>query len=236
MAAYQGERFIAAQLRSILAQLNEDDEVIVVDDCSADGTRDVVRGFNDSRIQLISHADNQGVTKTFEEALGLASGDVIFLSDQDDVWAADKVQSILHIFQSDHEVTVVASDAALIDQSGESLGRSYYEMRGRFRSGLFANLIRCKFLGCTMAFRSQLLTKALPFPANLTVMHDLWIGSVNALRKGRTFYLNQNLVYYRRHSGAVTAEKLNAAARVKNRVNLIAAVASYWIGNRIGAR
>jgi glycosyltransferase involved in cell wall biosynthesis len=236
MAAFQGEKFICAQLQSILRQLSADDEVIVVDDCSSDGTRDVVRSLRDPRILLVEHARNRGVTKTFEEALGRATGDIIFLSDQDDVWADDKVRAVLDIFQTDSEVMVVASDAALIDQCGKLLGRSYYETRGRFRSGLFSNLIRCKFLGCTMAFRSELLEKVLPFPGKFKVMHDLWIGSVNALRRGRTFYLDQNLVFYRRHSGAVTAGKLNSTRRLKNRLNMVSAVASYWVGNLLRAQ
>jgi glycosyltransferase involved in cell wall biosynthesis len=236
MAAFQGEKFIAAQLQSILVQLSEADEVIVVDDCSGDGTRDVVRRVGDSRIWLIEHAANQGVTKTFENALTHATGDLIFLSDQDDLWAADKVQSILDIFQSKRDVVVVASNAALIDQSGESLGRSYYQLRGRFRSGLLSNLIRCKFLGCTMAFRSELLPKVLPFPHTFQVLHDLWIGSVNSLTRGRTFFLDQNLVLHRRHPDSVTAGKLKTGSRLKNRLHHIGAVGTYWVTSVMGSR
>jgi glycosyltransferase involved in cell wall biosynthesis len=236
MAAFQGEKFIAAQLASILVQLSEADEVIVVDDCSADRTRDVVRRLADSRVRLLEHAVNQGVTKTFEDALTQATGEVIFLSDQDDLWAADKVQSILDIFQSKRDVVVAASNAALIGPSGQPLGPSYYQLRGQFRSGLLSNLIRCKFLGCTMAFRSELLPKVLPFPRTFQVLHDLWIGSVNSLTGGRTFFLDQNLVLYRRHPDSVTAGKLKTGSRLKNRLHHIAAVGTYWVTSRMGSR
>jgi glycosyltransferase involved in cell wall biosynthesis len=236
MAAFQGEKFIAAQLASILVQLSEADEVIVVDDCSADRTRDVVRRMADSRVRLLEHAVNQGVTKTFEDALTQATGEVIFLSDQDDLWAADKVQSILDIFQSQRDVVVAASNAALIGQSGQSLGRSYYQLRGQFRSGLLSNLIRCKFLGCTMAFRSELLPKVLPFPRTFQVLHDLWIGSVNSLTGGRTFFLDQNLVLYRRHPDSVTAGKLKTGSRLKNRLHHLGAVGTYWVTSMMGSR
>jgi glycosyltransferase involved in cell wall biosynthesis len=236
MAAFQGQKFIAAQLESILVQLSTADEVVVVDDCSADGTRDVVRSVADKRVQLIEHAVNQGVTRTFEDALTHATGDVIFLSDQDDLWAANKVQSILDIFQSKPDVVVVASNAALIDQSGESLGCSYYQLRGQFRSGLLSNLIRCKFLGCTMAFRSELLPKVLPFPQTFQVLHDLWIGSVNSLTGGGTFFFDQNLVLYRRHSGSVTAGKLATGLRLRNRLHHIGAIGTYWVTCLMGSR
>jgi glycosyltransferase involved in cell wall biosynthesis len=90
IAAFQGERFIAAQLRSILAQLSGADEMIV-DDHSSDRTCDQVRSMGDSRVRLIERLSNQDVALTFEEALSRAAGSVIFLSDQDAPWAPGKV-------------------------------------------------------------------------------------------------------------------------------------------------
>jgi cellulose synthase/poly-beta-1,6-N-acetylglucosamine synthase-like glycosyltransferase len=68
MATYNGDRYIKAQLQSILKQLTAKDEVIVVDDASTDMTKDVIRSFHDCRVRLIEHNDNHGVLRTFEEA------------------------------------------------------------------------------------------------------------------------------------------------------------------------
>jgi glycosyltransferase involved in cell wall biosynthesis len=84
VATYQGERFVAAQLQSILTQLSDGDEVIIVDDHSMDTTCERIVALGDSRIRLIRHDANRGVAESFEEAISQASGDVIFLSDQDD--------------------------------------------------------------------------------------------------------------------------------------------------------
>jgi glycosyltransferase involved in cell wall biosynthesis len=236
MAAFQGEKFIAMQLRSILVQLAPDDEVIVIDDRSNDGTCEQVRSLRDSRVRLIARAANQGVARTFEQALACSRGTLIFLSDQDDLWAPNKVATILRAFAAHPHVTLVTTDATLIDHDGAPLGSSYYQWRGKFRSGFLSNLIRCKFLGCTMAFRSELLPLVLPFPGNSDVLHDLWIGTVNSVTRGGTLYLDEPLVQYRRHSGAVTARKLSPARRVQIRMHLLRAAAGCWVTKQIGHR
>jgi glycosyltransferase involved in cell wall biosynthesis len=236
MAAFRGEKFIATQLRSILVQLSPDDEVIVVDDGSDDKTCEQVRSLWDRRVRLIERVANQGVAKTFEQALTRASGSVIFLSDQDDVWAPNKVATVLRAFADHPHVTLVATNASLIDHDGAPLGSSYYEWRGKFHSGFLSNLVRCKFLGCTMAFRSRLLPLVLPFPGNPDVLHDLWIGTVNSVTKGGTLYLDQQLVQYRRHPGSVTARKLSPAHRVQIRMHLLAAAAACWLTNLMAHR
>ena len=95
MATYNGEKYIELQLRSILPQLSEDDEVIVSDDASTDQTLDVVRRLNDNRIKIVHHETDHGYTRNFENALKYAKGDYIFLSDQDDEWLPEKVQVTL---------------------------------------------------------------------------------------------------------------------------------------------
>jgi glycosyltransferase involved in cell wall biosynthesis len=232
MAAYQGERYIAAQLRSILEQLAELDEVIVVDDFSSDGTCAAIRAIGDARIRLIKRDVNQGVARSFEEALSLASGDIIFLSDQDDLWMPDKVTKTLDVFRKDAAVTLVATDASLMDERGDETGSSYYAERGRFRHGFLTNLLCCKFLGCTMAFRSEVLAKAMPFPPSSDVLHDIWIGAVNSLKGGKTCYIDQPLVKYRRHATAATGGKLRLGRQIGIRLQLLRATAELLRGNR----
>lgn len=236
MAAYQGERYIAAQLRSILDQLSENDEVIVVDDHSSDKTCDEVRSLGDARVHLVEHGTNQGVAQTFEEALSLTTGSVIFLSDQDDLWVPGKLAAVLQAFESNPDATLVVTDAMLMDEDGNRIGDSYYASRGRFRSGFLANLIRCKFLGCLMAFRSKLLLKILPFPHGYDVLHDIWIGIVNSVTSGETLYLDKRLVWYRKHSGSVTAGRLTRMRQLQIRWHLFNAVLKFWIKDRLGRR
>nr|AIA84980.1 Glycos_transf_2 [uncultured Leptotrichia sp.] len=93
MATYNGSSFIKAQLESILFQLNTNDEVVISDDGSSDDTLSIIEAFNDPRIRLIEGPKIHSVAHNFEYAIRHSRGDIIFLSDQDDVWLNNKKQS-----------------------------------------------------------------------------------------------------------------------------------------------
>ena len=114
MASYNGERFIENQMASILCQLSEDDEVIVVDDKSTDGTIQILKNFNDDRIKINCNAQNMGANTSFQKALSLATGRYIFLSDQDDVWYENKVQICLK-YLKEHNLDLMVHDARVIN-------------------------------------------------------------------------------------------------------------------------
>ena len=229
IAAYQGQRYVGLQLRSILEQLSAQDEIIVVDDCSTDGTYSEVCAMQDNRVTLLRNAKNEGVLRSFEKALSHSSGEIIFLSDQDDLWMPDKVKTVLDAFANDPGLTLVASDAVLIDENGTKIGNSFYAQRGKFRAGLWANLLIGKFHGCTMAFRSSLLRNALPFPRDKRVHHDTWIGCMNAITGGRTKYIPKPLVAYRRHSTNVTGlVQFKNYTRFMMRYKILVGLAFFW--------
>ena len=114
MATYNGMPYINKQVNSILSQLGEDDELIVSDDGSVDNTRKMLLSLQDSRVKLFSNSPNNGVVSNFENALLHAAGDIIFLSDQDDIWRNDKA-----IMISEKLLTniMVVSDCAIINEN-----------------------------------------------------------------------------------------------------------------------
>ena len=226
MATCQGERYIERQLRSILSQLDPGDELCIVDDASTDRTCEVIRSLHDNRIRLILSPHNRGVLATFEASLRAASGDILFLSDQDDRWLPGKVSAVLNVFAGRPDVDLVASDANLIDENDQPLQASYYPMRGGFTSRFFPNLLRCRFLGATMAFRASLLPRVLPFPRGFDVLHDIWIGMRNTLSGGKTFFIDQPLIEYRRHTGNVSRRQ-NWFRRARIRLDLLLALSLY---------
>jgi glycosyltransferase involved in cell wall biosynthesis len=237
MAAYNGEPYIKAQLHSILQQLRSTDQVIVVDDASSDSTRQVIASLQDHRIQLIPHERNQGVLRGFEEAIRAASGDILFLSDQDDLWAPDKVLTTLRIFQLHPDANIVVSDAQLICEQDQPIAPSYYAQLGGFRSGVLQNLVHCRYLGCTMAFRSRLRKQILPFPVDQPILHDLWIGALNAFQCGETVYIDRPLVSYRRHQRNATGNhRLPLARQLQIRWGLCLSLVSFWVRKRRDGR
>jgi glycosyltransferase involved in cell wall biosynthesis len=200
MAVFNGESYLEEQLRSILVQLANDDEVIVVDDCSIDGSVDLVRRVNDSRVTIVQNTVNSGPTKSFERAFSLAKGKYIFLSDQDDIWVPGKVAAVSEIFDSGSSLVVV-SDARVVDAQRNVLMESLFQLRGS-GAGFWRNLYKNGFMGCCMAVRHDAKSFLLPFPPT-GGLHDEWIGLCSSLA-GRVEFTGQKLLDYRRHSGNVT--------------------------------
>lgn len=197
LAMYNGAGYLAPQIRSILDQLGQSDEIVVVDDGSRDESVRIVNAFGDSRIRLLRNDANLGILAAFERALGEATGDILFLCDQDDIWRPDKVERVVAVFAADPAVTLVVSDAQVIDAAGNVTARSFFGQRGAFSAGVLHNLAKNKYLGCAMAFRRSMLAHFLPIPPDVP-MHDMWFGLLNGVY-GRTSFIDQTLIAYRRH-------------------------------------
>jgi glycosyltransferase involved in cell wall biosynthesis len=198
MATYNGESYLSEQLGSILPQLSATDELIIVDDASQDATCAIVERLRDHRIRLIRNETNQGVLASFETALRNTTGEIIFLSDQDDVWHPEKVGRFLLLFKARPKVTLVISDARIIDADGRVLSQS--RLNGKeFDPRVVPNLVRNRYVGCALAFRRDILHYCLPFPRSVP-MHDMWIGILNQIY-GETAFLREPLLSHRRHGG-----------------------------------
>jgi glycosyltransferase involved in cell wall biosynthesis len=196
---YNGEKYIHRQLESILSQIGEKDEVIISDDSSTDGTIEIIKGFNDSRIQLFENCLYKNTIFNIENALKRAKGEYIFLSDQDDVWLPGKVSKTLEML-CEHDIVVCNSH--IVDQDEKIIHESYFKWRG-IKPGFINNLGKSAYLGCALAFNRKILDFILPFPKKIA-MHDIWIGVVSELI-GKTFFIQEQLFLYRRHEGNLTA-------------------------------
>lgn len=219
MATYNGGSFIERQLRSILLQLSEEDELIISDDGSTDNTLDIVQNFNDSRIKVL-HNSRHGVLNNFENAIRNASGDYIFLSDQDDEWFSNKTEVCLNYLKDYH---CVISDCYIRNGDGYLLEDSFYKHNNTHFGRWHNLLLNNGYLGCCMAFRRQILDKILPFPKDIP-MHDIWIGNVAAF-KYSAYFIPEKLIMYRRHgknaSTASEKSKSSVSDKITYRWNII---------------
>lgn len=222
LAAYKGEQYIAEQLESILRQLGENDEVIVSDDYPAGKTRDIVADMasQDKRIRYIE-GEGKGVVKNFENAIRNCTGDVIFLSDQDDVWLPGKVESVMAEIRSGAQL--VLHDASVTDARLNITDESYFSSHGS-DSSFYGNLIRNTFVGCCMAFTRELAEETLPFPEELP-MHDWWIALIALKKKRKTVLLSKPLILWRRHGDNVTGGKTTFLQKVMWRLKMISSLA-----------
>lgn len=220
LAAYHGERFLRAQMESILPQLREDDELLVSDDDPGGGTERIVREFaaSDSRVRVLA-GPGKGAVRNFESVLTEARGDVLFLCDQDDVWQPDKVSAVLR--EIGRGADLVLHDAAVTDAELHVTAPSFFALHGS-RPGFVRNFLRNSYMGCCMAFTREIAQRALPFPDGIP-MHDQWIGLI-AEQRGKVCFLPEPLILYRQHGGNVTGGKTSFRQKLVWRVSLLRAL------------
>ena len=214
LATYNGAQHIREQLDSILPQLGRDDEVIVSDDLSIDETLEIITSYGDARVKILPTKSRLGPVANFQRALTAAIGDIVFLSDQDDIWEPNKVATSLRVLES---CDLVVSDCVIIDANNEVISDSFFARRNS-GPGLLKNLFKNTYLGCCMAFRSEVLDTALPFPPSVN-MHDEWIGLV-AQALFRVKYTDDKLIRYRRHNSNASPELDSSGFSLSKRIEI----------------
>lgn len=225
IATYNGEAYIKEQITSILLQLSESDEVIVSDDGSKDSTIEQVLKTNDKRIKIFTNEVRHGVIGNFENSISKASGDYIFLSDQDDVWINGKVSDSLHLLKqleqdNPGKPALIYSDVTITDSKLNILLKSTFE-KSRHKSSDFTKphilTVANNIMGCTMAFNNLAKKVILPIDPS-AIMHDWWIALAIS-KYGVSAPLNKPTIYYRQHGnnevGSTLLQKRNIFSRLK---------------------
>ena len=228
VATYNGEKFIREQIDSILCQLSSDDEIIVSDDGSTDGTIVIINCIGDKRIRIIEGPRKHSPTFNFENALKEAKGDYIFLADQDDVWKTNKVEVCMKWLQ---KYDCVVSDAEVTDSNLNPLYPSLYAIMQVRQGHIYNTLWKNGYTGCCMAFRHEVLNASLPFPKDIP-MHDIWIGNVAAYKYNVKF-ISEKLVLFRRHEDTISCNgkgsKYSIWQQMKFRWSIIKNIVNLYI-------
>jgi len=210
MGTYNGAKYLDEQLRSFATQIRLPDELIVCDDMSDDRSVEILLDFARAapfKVEIIRNEKNIGYGRNFEKAISLCKGDVIFLSDQDDVWLPEKIKVVEMEFLKYQSALVVVHDAELVD---ESLRRTNLTVAGQIRAvgGSSDGLL----LGCCIAFRSVMRPLILPLPSDI-YGHDRWINNLGNALECRKF-IQDVLQLYRRHSANTSESIATRIARV----------------------
>lgn len=209
MCTYNGSKYLLEQLLSIIHQTQQPDEIVICDDCSQDNSVVIAKSILSKwsgKIQIIENNQNLGFRKNFQKAIELCHGDIIFLSDQDDVWSSDKIALVMHVFDSNPEVSLVFHDAELVDSNLDRMYPSFWRdtlrfdyrsfLKGDYRRLLESNVVQ----GSASAFRKEVYKMAAPFPPE--AYHDEWLALV-ALIQGKLFPLPNRLMKYRQDQNAL---------------------------------
>lgn len=208
LCTYNGDEFLGEQLASFVSQNRLPDEVVICDDGSDDNTMEILQDFaSKAPFQTHVHRNREtlGSTGNFEKAIRLCSGDIIALSDQDDVWHPQKLSQIEQIFLRNPDIGGVFTDADVVDQNLKPFGFSLWDsiqfskrqQRHVIRGEAFEILLKHPVVtGATLSFRSLWRERLSPFPSFW--VHDAWIA-FNLSAFSTLTIIQENLIQYRQH-------------------------------------
>lgn len=230
LCTYNGSRYLEKQLNSILNQTYDIEEIIIVDDCSTDSTREILNKYHDkhNKIKLFFNDKNLGSNKSFIYAVSLASNDYLALCDQDDIWYTNKIEiqmnSILNSnFHGDEKPLVAFHDLCLIDQNDVITNKSFWELHKfnphefNFRKSLIFNIVT----GCTCIINKKMMEEMIKSDMKDIIMHDYLIALIG-YGFGNTIYINEPLMYYRSHFGTVTEkETITLSNRIQSFISRV---------------
>ncbi len=214
LASYNGERYLAEQIGSLLKQTHQGWHLIVRDDVSSDCSRSILDGFKTTYPEKITLIDdnlgNLGACRSFATLLEHSKADYTMFCDQDDVWLPGKIELSLQKMREladgygDAVPLLVYSDMKVVDRDLTVIADSYwnYQVFDPNKGGDFGRLLVSNvIIGCTVMINRKLRDIALPLPPE-ALMHDWWVGLV-AAALGKSDFLEEPTVLYRQHASNV---------------------------------
>lgn len=214
ICTYNGEKYLAEQLDSILSQTVKADEIVICDDGSTDRTMEILEHYdvqNPGLFKIFVNEKNLGYFKNFEKAIYTCTKDVIITSDQDDIWNNNKIEATKNFFLDHPDYDGVFNDLELIDYNRKTLESSYlnwkqisYEFVSdniKYQTLFIRQQVMGSFvLGCALAIRKSALTKYQL--NNFEIAHDYFIAQKLAA-KGVLGFIPARLSQYRQHEEQV---------------------------------
>ncbi len=208
LASYNGEKYIKEQIESILVQLKPNDELVISDDYSTDNTLGIIKSLNDPRIKICHPLKKQPTKKlnyeeklkrifdNFQNAFWNSTGDLIFFSDQDDIWDKEKYRKIVDL---SYEYDLIIHDALILSEDLNNK-KSLFDLINVNvdKSSYFHTLRHNPYLGCTMAFSRSLGNLAFNTPYK-AIPHDTWIALIAFICKFKIKVCQEPLIFHRLH-------------------------------------
>lgn len=213
ICTYNGEKYFEEQIISIINQSIKPNEIILCDDCSSDNTKVLLKKYADlfSDFLTVYYNEKQlGTIKNFEKAISLTTGNIIFLSDQDDIWYPDRLEKSLSVFNDQPNVLLLFSNGDLINENGNRTGSTLWDkwgftpaIREKWRNNKLAFEDLCrnynKVTGATIAFKKELIKHIIPIQVPYNYWHDAWFA-LHASALNGLYFIEESLIQYRIHS------------------------------------
>ena len=216
LATYNGEKYVKEQIESILNQNYKNIRLIISDDCSKDGTRKILKQYeNNERVEIHLQEKNLGYIRNFEYLLKQVKNDLYMLSDQDDVWLPEKVEKTLNVLKQ-NDADMVFGDLEVVDENLNTVYPSFNDfmllnrkIKKEINSYKLNYLYNC-VTGCTLLSKKKFIKDILPVPyKSKYVAHDHWMALMVSL-KGKMVYMPEKYIKYRQHgNNQIGTEKIS---------------------------
>lgn len=218
MATYNGEEFIIEQLDSLLSQTMNIDEVIICDDCSKDNTYQIIKSYiKKNKLEKSWHIylneSNKGYANNFYSALYKATGDYVFLCDQDDIWENDKIELMVNTMEKNKNIQMLGSDFEPLYSSNDAPIISKKTLKLMKNDGSLEHIIldrKSIFIGsegCTMCLRKKFLDTIQKYWFS-GWPHDEYVWKLSLCLDG-CYILHKNTLKRRLHSNNVSKRKMH---------------------------
>lgn len=217
MAVYNGSMYLKEQLDSIERQTIKPDEIVIVDDSSSDPSDDIIASFiehSNIAVKYIKHEINKGYGMTFFDAIMMTSGDVIFLSDQDDIWAENKIERTLDFIKTNKNIKCISSRNIYINSAGEVIGREKRKYNLLYNVPIDSLLTQTELRpGMSLAFTRDVLLKLQKINLSMFNQHDRLIELIACDNNG-FFIAEEYLTKYRLHGKNTSGLNRGIRARI----------------------
>ena len=237
MATYNGEKYIYKQMESIFEQTKKADEVIISDDGSSDNTVNIVNSFIEEKNlaekwRVTVNSTNLGYTKNFFSCINKCRGDIIFLSDQDDIWDKNKIEKLSYVLEKNKKINVIWSETDYIDQYDRKikykhdhgfslLKKIFVKFRKYYRVGFNEFCMTGGYQGFGMAFRKKCVKDVIPYLETKNLFcHDVTIAFCGAVNSGFYIY-NETLNHYRLHNANAIGSPAIRDRVKRNRIEVL---------------
>lgn len=206
MPCYNSEKYISQSIESVLNQTYNNFELIIVDDCSTDKSRDIIKEFaiKDKRIKYEFSKVNEGVSITRNKAIEKAKGTYIAFLDSDDIWFPNKLDTQVN-FMEDNRIEFSCCDYELISEQGIKLNKKVSVPR----TTNYNNLLRYNTIGCLTVMINKEKIKNIHMK---DIYHEDYIAWLDIAKQGYIIYgIQETLALYRKQKSSISSNKLNAA-------------------------
>ena len=228
LSTYNGEKYIYEQLESLLKQSRMIDEVIISDDCSTDNTLNIIKQYTEDNNlfhwKVYQNKVNKGWRKNFIDGMKMATGDLIFPCDQDDIWRNDKLEIMEKIMIEHEEIGVLVSNYLEFYDNGKQFVRPHCNTKRLHKIKVKKKFMDVEYPGCTYCVRKDFFEKIVGYWQEI-IPHDGLIWRLGMFANLLYAY-DDSLIHQRKHKDSTFSVEARSMRNIQAKKGEIVYVSS----------